>query len=549
MIVSDKGPATMKAMQAEITAAVKSFDWVTVRRLAQDYGQQLRSSTKLPASAETLVKLLLRNRQYDAVMDVADAALSVDPGNRQIWRDFAQALVDQGRTGPALRIFAEMADDPAASAYDRSEARGGVGRCYKELFRTAVDPDRRVEYLRRALEAYGGLYHADRRLSWHGINAVALLARAGRESLFVPGISDPAQLATDTAAQVLTSVENLQDPWDKATACEAHVARGEVENAVRRGKDLVEDRRTDAFVLGSLLRQLLSVWDVEAESTLGTTLIPLLRQALAKKTGGEVTLRSADVAASRLDQLVPHEDDESEAAAVLEKVFGDDRFQTLEWWRNGLAACRGVVRIDDRNRVGRGTGFLINGKELHDSLPDLVVMTNGHVVPEAIHQGDATVAFHGLESEDREGSRFPVEQMRWYRPSNHPELDTALLVLKGTPVNVDPLRLAQKMPKLNAKSRTYIIGHPKGYDQPQFSIQDNLFLETDATRMHYRTPTEGGSSGSPVFDDTWQVIGLHHAGSFTMSQLEGTGTHAANEALRIDAIRAAIAENPSPPDE
>ena len=140
MIVSDKGPATMKAMQAEITAAVKSFDWVTVRRLAQDYGQQLRSSTKLPASAETLVKLLLRNRQYDAVMDVADAALSVDPGNRQIWRDFAQALVDQGRTGPALRIFAEMADDPAASAYDRSEARGGVGRCYKELFRTAVDP-------------------------------------------------------------------------------------------------------------------------------------------------------------------------------------------------------------------------------------------------------------------------------------------------------------------------------------------------------------------------------------------------------------------------
>ncbi len=547
MIVGDAVPGTVKAIQAEITAAVKSFDWVTVRRVAQDYGQQLRAASKLPAGAETLVKLLLRNRQYDSVMDVADAALSVDPGNRQIWRDFAQALVDQGRTGPALRIFAEMADDPAASAYDRSEARGGVGRCYKELFRAAADNDRRVEYLRRALEAYGGLYHADRRLSWHGINAVALLARAGRESLFLPGISDPAQLATDTAAQVLTSVENLRDPWEKATACEAHVARGELENAVRRGKDLVEDKRTDAFVLGSLLRQLLSVWNVDPESTLGTTLIPLLRQALAKKTGGEVTLRSADVATSRLDQLVPRKDDESEAAVVLEKVFGDDRFQTLEWWRNGLAACRAVARIDDRNRVGRGTGFLVNGKELHESLPDLVVMTNGHVVNEAIHQDHATVAFHGLESEDRESSRFPVQQLRWFRPSRHPELDTALLVLERTPDNVKPLSLIQKMPKLNAKSRTYIIGHPKGYDQPQFSIQDNLFLETDATRMHYRTPTEGGSSGSPVFDEYWNVIGLHHAGSVTMSQLTEKGTHAANEALRIDAIRDAIARDPSAP--
>lgn len=547
MIVSGTGPRTMKATQDEITAAVKAFDWATVRRLAQEYSDQLRASKKASAGVQTLVKLLLRNRQYDAVMDVADAVLSVDPGNRQVWRDYAQALVDQGRTGPALRIFAEMADDPAASAYDRSEARGGVGRCYKELFRTAVDPDRRVEYLRRALEAYGGLYHADRRLSWHGINAVALLARAARDALFVPGISDPARLATDTAAQVLTSVEDLRDPWEKATACEAHVARGEVENAVRRGKDLVEDKRTDAFVLGALLRQLLSVWDVDPESSLGATLVPLLRQELAKKTGGGVTLSSADVAASRLNQLVQHEGDASEAAVVLEKVFGGDRFQTLEWWRNGLTRCRGVVRIDDRNRIGRGTGFLVNGKELHDSLPDLVVMTNGHVIPEGIHQDDAKVAFHGLESEDRESSRFGVTRLRWYSSSVHPDVDTALLELDGTPANVDPLPLVRKMPNLNSKSRTYIIGHPKGYDQPQFSIQDNLFLETDATRMQYRTPTEGGSSGSPVFDDQWQVIGLHHAGSFTMSRLKEKGAHAANEALRIDAIRAAIAKDPSAP--
>jgi len=37
-------------------------------------------------------------------------------------------------------------------------------------------------------------------------------------------------------------------------------------------------------------------------------------------------------------------------------------------------------------------------------------------------------------------------------------------------------------------------------------------------RVHYTSPTEGGSSGSPAFDSFWQVIALHHAGG-QMSRL------------------------------
>ncbi|HJT93036.1 MAG TPA: trypsin-like peptidase domain-containing protein [Mycobacterium sp.] len=547
MSVSDKCRDAMKTTQDQIAEAVKKFDWVLTGRLAGNYADQLRATSTLKPGVLTVLKLLLKNRQYDAVMGVADAALAVAPDNRQVWRDYAQALVDQGRTAPALRIYAGMADDPAVPAGDRAEARGGVGRCYKELFLTATDPDRRVDYLRRALEAYGGLYHADRRLYWHGINAVALLARAQRESLFVPGIPDPGQIANSVAAQVLNSVENLQGPWEKATACEAHVARGELENAVRRARDLVKDKQTDAFILNSLCRQLLKVWQLDRESDLGTTLLPVLRSALVQKSGGEVTLSAADVATTRLDKLEEQDHGDSEAAGVLEKVFGTDRFQTLQWWRNGLLRCRAVVRIDDLNGAGRGTGFLVKGKDLHSSLPDLVVVTNGHVVPEAISADDAVVAFHGLDSSDRESNRFGVRRLWWYSPSSHPNLDTTLLELDGMPDNVEPVPLVSKMPTLNANSRTYIIGHPKGYDQPQFSIQDNLLLDYDDTRLHYRSPTEGGSSGSPVFESQWQVIGLHHAGSVTMTQLRGNGTYAANEALRIDAIRAAIAEDPQSP--
>ena len=41
-----------------------------------------------------------------------------------------------------------------------------------------------------------------------------------------------------------------------------------------------------------------------------------------------------------------------------------------------------------------------------------------------------------------------------------------------------------------------------------------------------------GSSGSPVFDNGWRLIGVHHAGGVRMPQLNNTGgTYAANEGI------------------
>ena len=75
---------------------------------------------------------------------------------------------------------------------------------------------------------------------------------------------------------------------------------------------------------------------------------------------------------------------------------------------------------------------------------------------------------------------------------------------------------------------------------PANGMLDPLFL-------HYRTPTEGGNSGSPVFsteNDKWAVIGLHHAGFDKVKgrpKLEGKpGTNFANEGVWIDSIRNGI---------
>jgi hypothetical protein len=329
------------------------------------------------------------------------------------------------------------------------------------------------------------------------------MAYAARESLVVEGLSDPGELARNAAADVLATVDRGKTPWEMVTACEAHIARGEVDEALARAHKFTRSTKTDAFMIATFLRQVREVWQPEPESELGTTLIPLLRSALVKKTGGSVTLTTEDVAATRIEELAP----DHESGRRLEKVYGPDRFETLKWWRTGLERCRAVVRIDDLNGVGRGTGFLIDGGDLHPNLRGCVVVTNSHVVPDGVHPSDAQVAFHGLDDDSfAPRTPFGIARIRWQSPLNPPGVDAAVLELDGeVPAGVKPIPIADPFPALARTRRTYVIGHPRGYEQPQFSIQDNLMVDYNETYLHYRTPTEPGSSGSPVFEKQWKL--------------------------------------------
>jgi V8-like Glu-specific endopeptidase len=68
-----------------------------------------------------------------------------------------------------------------------------------------------------------------------------------------------------------------------------------------------------------------------------------------------------------------------------------------------------------------------------------------------------------------------------------------------------------------------------------------LLLDWDQHLVHYRTPTEPGSSGSPVFDDQWRLVAIHHKGSSNLPKLNGKpGTYEANEGINILAIADAV---------
>jgi V8-like Glu-specific endopeptidase len=43
-------------------------------------------------------------------------------------------------------------------------------------------------------------------------------------------------------------------------------------------------------------------------------------------------------------------------------------------------------------------------------------------------------------------------------------------------------------------------------------MQGMLAPNANQTRLRYKTNTESGSSGSPVFEQHWNLIALHHSG-------------------------------------
>ena len=298
------------------------------------------------------------------------------------------------------------------------------------------------------------------------------------------------------------------------------------------------------FQIESTLRQFTEIWDVEADER-GRGFVTTLRARLLQLSGGEIKVAPAELQRWR-KQADPSKEQ-------LEAILGSRGPETYRWWKTGLECARSVASIRQRLGSRIGTGFLVRAASLGlQPSEELLVLTNFHVVNEdgispGIRPGDAEVVFEAADT----NRAYSVSAIIWSSPiASH---DASILRLQDAVMGIDPMRLAGALPIVEDDTRVYIIGYPGGRDLA-FSFQDNELLDHEGppngnpqikgvSRVHYRAPTEPGSSGSPVFSaGLWEVIALHHMGlKDGMPRLNGKGgSYAANEGISLLSIKEAI---------
>lgn len=543
---------------AELDEAIRTWDRPRVAVLCRALRIDIRGREPGCATepALSILRQLRRSRYFPLVQELADALMQAGSTDQEIRRNYAQALIDQGAMTAASAVLeplvaagTDTADDTADHTVDDTaddiEVWGLLARVQKQIYveTPPTAPQRRAELLGRAVGIYLTSY---RRYAapWHGINAVALLDCARRDGVAFPGlgISDPAATARAMAREILAAVFDPASGhglWGSAIAMEACVALDRPGTARDHAADFVAATDVGAFEIASALRQLEQVWGLTVASGPAGLLITDLRAALLRDEG------AAEVPVARVESI-PTTLRRLENDHGFEKVFGTERFDSWSWFRTALKRCEGVGRVEDRNGVGVGTGFLLRGADLLPSLPPVVFVTNAHVIdpqhpahPDALGPADARVTFRAL------GDERPYRVARVLKTSPPGRLDTTVVELDALPTAAVPLPIAAHRPRLNAGpySRTFVVGHPSAAEQVMLSVRDNQLLDADDRLVHYRTPTMGGSSGSPVFDRYWDLVAVHHAGSDTMRRLNGkAGVYSANEGIWIDAIRRGLGE-------
>ena len=232
------------------------------------------------------------------------------------------------------------------------------------------------------------------------------------------------------------------------------------------------------------------------------------RAAQAESMGTAATAPSRAITAADIsDQMV-------------ERVIGNTRdFLAILFFDKGTvssrAVCRIVTTLDDGQSFG--TGFLVTPR---------LLITNHHVLTS---EDDATRSSAEFNYQlNGANAVLPVESFKLDPASfflTDVGLDFALVALSPRSATGTPLSSFGFCPLIGATGKIIIgqpvniVQHPKG-DLKQVVIRENKLLDLPDTQpgsdidqyAHYEADTDPGSSGSPVFNDQWEVIALHHSG-------------------------------------
>ena len=459
----------------------------------------------------------------------------------------AQSLIERGKAILAIDILESYADRIDVESPEWAEAHGLMGRAWKQIFFDMPNKANQIAFkaLASSIREYAIPYTASPAKNfWQGVNLLALAHYVRQKRLPVEPPIDCEQLAHNLASHLAAMPHERRDYWYYASVAQVHLALNDLDAVEENIRIFVRDPTTTAFALSGTLRQYCVLWSLDKMGEREFGIVQGLRAALMMKEAGHLELAPEELQRALGDRP---------SDLQLERILGADGPRNYRWWQLGLE-CAKSVGIVCQGELGRiGTCFLVRGGDFKESWGDeLFVLTNSHVVSDNPNDGgirarDACIKFEAAEKDRSYG----VDCIMWI--SGRQKLDAVILRLKEPVDMIRPLQLTNVLPKADSTQRVYIIGYPGG-GELSMSFQDNILLDHEAPpdgapidqgvcKVHYRAPTEKGSSGSPVFNaSAWQVVALHHAGGQSIRRLNGRPEEwPANEGIWIASIMDAVA--------
>jgi endonuclease G, mitochondrial len=198
---------------------------------------------------------------------------------------------------------------------------------------------------------------------------------------------------------------------------------------------------------------------------------------------------------------------------VQERLLGQNDLMPVSYLEYALRVSQSIGRILIRSNslrvIGYGTGSMISPR---------LLMTNNHVLATKPESQSSAIEFNyqsDLDGKMRSSQTYELDPDTFF--VTDPDLDYTIVAVRDGMRDRPPLasfgwnRLIEEQGKVIIGEYVNIIQHPSG-EPKQLALRENQVVDLLDNFLHYRTDTAPGSSGSPVFNDQWEVVALHHSG-------------------------------------
>jgi len=223
---------------------------------------------------------------------------------------------------------------------------------------------------------------------------------------------------------------------------------------------------------------------------------------------------------------------------MAEAIQGDGiDWVPIAWLDMARRASNAVGRVLVNGR-GLGTGFLVS---------DRLMITNNHVIPSPAEARFCEIEFNyelDADGDPREAARWALDPETFFITDETDDLDFTLVALgprrsgRVALADLTCCPLSDDTSKHAIGNHVTVVQHPNG-DYKLIVFRENRLVHRGDNVLHYIADTQPGASGSPVFNDRFQPVALHHWGGPFREVAGPDGqplNQEINEGIRISSI-------------